>query len=139
AGEPRREGAAALAVADDALVVAVEDEDAFDDRDGPPVITRPIELGTLAIGKLALAPRSGVEGDPALATVIARELAGPIRMAMLVEESQRLATVDALTGLMNRRALASALEYELARSMRYGHALSLILLDVDHFKAINDQ
>ena len=60
-------------------------------------------------------------------------------MTTLVEESQRLATVDGLTSLMNRRAFVAALEQALAVCNRYGHELSLILLDVDHFKHINDR
>src|SRR6185436_15934189 len=62
----------------------------------------------------------------------------PIRMATLVEEAQRLATIDALTGLMNRRAFLQSLEIEMERATRLHYPLSLILLDVDHFKAIND-
>jgi diguanylate cyclase (GGDEF)-like protein len=60
-------------------------------------------------------------------------------MATLVEESQRLATTDSLTTLMNRRAFVGTLQREIARSGRYGQELSLLLLDVDHFKQINDR
>jgi diguanylate cyclase (GGDEF)-like protein len=49
-----------------------------------------------------------------------------------------LATTDGLTGLLNRRAFTRALEGELERARRHGHPLSLLLLDVDHFKRIND-
>lgn len=134
-----REARAALGTPADALVIAVEDEDAFEDPSGPAVIVRSIELGNLAIGRIALAPRSGDDVDDArFVEVIARELAGPIRMATLVEESERLAAVDALTGLTNRRAFSLRLDDEVARSMRYGNPLSLILFDVDHFKAVND-
>lgn len=135
-----KEARAALAMPEDALMVAVEDDDAVEDAEGQPVIVRPIELGNIAIGRIALSPRCTDAGDDArFVAVIARELAGPLRMAMLVEESQRLATVDALTGLLNRRAFNLALDQELARSMRHGHSLALLLLDVDHFKAVNDE
>ncbi len=50
----------------------------------------------------------------------------------------RLATRDGLTGLLNRRALFDALDAEVQRAARYGHPLSVILLDVDHFKEVND-
>src|SRR6187402_791975 len=59
-------------------------------------------------------------------------------MAALIEESQRLATTDSLTGLCNRRALLAALHVEIAQARRHGHPLSVCLLDVDHFKSIND-
>src|SRR5262249_2856937 len=54
------------------------------------------------------------------------------------EELYRLATLDALTGLYNKRYLLDYLERELARSVRRGRPLALILFDIDYFKAIND-
>ncbi|MES1164243.1 MAG: diguanylate cyclase [Verrucomicrobiota bacterium] len=120
-------------------VVSVEDEDAYEDPHGAPPIVYPIQLGKDVIGTVVLAPRSRPHPkDDALVSIIARELAGPIRIVALVEESQRLATVDPLTGLMNRRAFTAALDKDLARSQRHGYPLCLLLLDVDHFKAIND-
>lgn len=53
-------------------------------------------------------------------------------------ELQRLATTDALTGAANRRCFLEHAEAELARSRRYGLQLSLVMMDVDHFKRIND-
>lgn len=50
----------------------------------------------------------------------------------------RQATTDPLTGLLNRRAFDEALAREMARCGRAGKTLSLILLDIDHFKAYND-
>jgi diguanylate cyclase (GGDEF)-like protein len=47
--------------------------------------------------------------------------------------------LDGLTQVRNRRALQDALESEFARSRRHGHTLSLLLLDVDHFKGVNDR
>jgi two-component system cell cycle response regulator len=125
---------------DDVVVSAVEDDDAFDDASGPQAIVREVCLGTLAVGRLAIAPRQPMDAkDVRLIEVIARELAGPIRMATLVEESQRLATVDALTGLMNRRAFTAALDGEIVRACRYAHPLGFVLIDVDHFKLVNDR
>ncbi|WP_416759865.1 diguanylate cyclase [Roseateles sp. So40a] len=53
-------------------------------------------------------------------------------------ELQRLATTDALTGAANRRCFLEHAEAELARSRRYGLEMSLVMMDVDHFKRIND-
>lgn len=138
--EAEAEARTALGFTDDALLLCVEDDDASaEPLAGKPIVRR-IELGGILIGHLAIAlPQAATAQDDDLATVVAREVAGPIRMATLVEESQRLATVDALTGLMNRRALISSLQIEVERSARYGHPLSLVLLDVDHFKLINDK
>ena len=48
------------------------------------------------------------------------------------------ATVDAVTGLLNRRAFSERLETEIARHQRYGGPLTLLMIDLDGFKAIND-
>jgi diguanylate cyclase (GGDEF)-like protein/PAS domain S-box-containing protein len=53
-------------------------------------------------------------------------------------ELERLARTDSLTGISNRRVLQEALEREVARARRHRLPLALILLDVDHFKQIND-
>jgi diguanylate cyclase (GGDEF)-like protein/PAS domain S-box-containing protein len=49
-----------------------------------------------------------------------------------------LAMTDPLTGIANRRKFMSVLKVEYQRHVRYGHPLSIVLLDIDHFKAIND-
>ena len=54
------------------------------------------------------------------------------------EEAKSLAAHDYLTGTLNRREFMDRLERELNRSKREGTPLSLILLDIDHFKSIND-
>ncbi|MDR5897579.1 diguanylate cyclase [Halomonas vilamensis] len=54
------------------------------------------------------------------------------------QELERLANTDILTGLANRLSFDRRLELEMARSQRYQRPLSLIMLDIDHFKPIND-
>ncbi len=51
---------------------------------------------------------------------------------------QRLATVDGLTGLLNRRAWMERAQDAHAMSLRHQHPLSILMLDLDHFKQIND-
>ncbi len=53
-------------------------------------------------------------------------------------EMETLATHDSLTGLLNRRALMQRLEEEVARAERYGTSVTLLMLDLDGFKEIND-
>lgn len=54
------------------------------------------------------------------------------------ERLQELATIDGLTGLKNHRSFQEMLQKEFERALRYQRPLSLILLDVDHFKKFND-
>jgi diguanylate cyclase (GGDEF)-like protein len=54
------------------------------------------------------------------------------------ERLERLASTDELTSVLNRRALEEALRRDLARADRDAKPLSVVLLDVDHFKAVND-
>jgi diguanylate cyclase (GGDEF)-like protein len=53
-------------------------------------------------------------------------------------ELERLATVDGLTGVLNRRAWMTRAATELAVSVRYLHPMAVLMIDVDHFKRIND-
>ncbi|MBL3556300.1 MULTISPECIES: sensor domain-containing diguanylate cyclase [Marinobacter] len=57
----------------------------------------------------------------------------------LEDELAELATLDPLTGLLNRRETTRLLEEEITRAKRYGRALSLLWIDFDHFKDINDE
>jgi diguanylate cyclase (GGDEF)-like protein len=57
----------------------------------------------------------------------------------LNERLEHLAITDPLTGLLNRRALFEAMRREMAREQRHSRALSLIVIDVDHFKRVNDR
>ncbi len=132
---------AAIGEAPKATLLRIEDEDAADLAVSAAPITREITFGGKAIGKIALSPcaQADVDAAASLLTLVARELGGSIRMASLVEESQRLASTDALTGLMNRRSFSDTMAREIARSKRYGHPVSIALLDVDRFKTINDE
>lgn len=56
----------------------------------------------------------------------------------LRETLEHSASHDALTNALNRRSLIEACERELERCRRHGHRMALLMLDVDHFKAIND-
>jgi diguanylate cyclase (GGDEF)-like protein len=61
------------------------------------------------------------------------------RRQALEEELSKLATRDSLTGALNRRATTEGLRDALASSARYAHPVSIITVDLDHFKAINDR
>jgi diguanylate cyclase (GGDEF)-like protein len=93
-------------------------------------------LGTLAMG----ARREGAFGDDVVRQleVVAMQAAQSIARARLFDETERLATTDGLTGLVNHRTFQVRLDDQLAQARRYGKKLALILCDIDHFKAVND-
>ena len=103
-------------------------------------VVLPIAFGNEAVGSLAIALHSGKPSthETALLRLLATELAGPLHIQQLMEEARNLARTDALTGLMNRRAFTDASERELARAERYALPISVCILDVDHFKRVND-
>ncbi len=71
----------------------------------------------------------------------AAERAAELRLQQEAAEKQllvELAVRDALTGLYNRRYLDETLPRELSRVKREGHALAVVMVDIDHFKAVND-
>ena len=82
--------------------------------------------------------RTYTEGEMALATSLA-ELAGEaLRSAKLLRRLRSLSGSDSLTGLANHRRLYEALAHEQARAQRYGSHFSLVMLDIDQFKLLND-
>jgi diguanylate cyclase (GGDEF)-like protein len=61
-----------------------------------------------------------------------------LHSAWLLERVQRMASTDGLTGVANRRTFETTLERELARAARESEDVTLVMLDVDHFKRLND-
>lgn len=60
------------------------------------------------------------------------------RVSQRTSELERLATTDGLTDTHNRRFLMARAEIEIALALRNGHAVSLVMFDIDHFKHVND-
>jgi diguanylate cyclase (GGDEF)-like protein/PAS domain S-box-containing protein len=76
-----------------------------------------------------------VTGDPKEHVIIMRDIT---ERKGLEERLSALALTDSLTGLMNRRAFDEALALEWKRAVRHGTQISLLFLDLDHFKLFND-
>jgi two-component system cell cycle response regulator len=83
--------------------------------------------------------------DVEFAEVVIRAATAAIRRAQALETTradnlrlEELATTDPLTKVLNRRALLERLTAEMERTRRFGSSLSLLVLDVDHFKTVND-
>ncbi|MEW6489219.1 MAG: sensor domain-containing diguanylate cyclase [Thermodesulfobacteriota bacterium] len=105
------------------------------------LILQPLRAGGEAIGILCAASLSARAFDPAavqFCEFLAQHGAQGLCLLRAHEELDRLARSDALTGLANRREFFARLAAEIQRSRRYEHGLSLLLLDVDHFKKVND-
>jgi diguanylate cyclase (GGDEF)-like protein len=76
--------------------------------------------------------------DRNLVLALAAQAAVAIENARLLAEAERRATTDFLTGLYNRAFFHDTLYREVSGSVRYGHPTSLLLLDLDDFKQVND-
>jgi len=94
------------------------------------------------VGVLNLADRMKGEDfsreDIALVELFSQLVGASIGNIKLFEKIQRQATTDGLTGLANHKTFYEVLERELWRSRRYGGQISLIMVDIDNLKKIND-
>lgn len=103
----------------------------------------PLFSHSRTIGVLNLAspdPEKFIPGTPTNAVEsLGRKLATVIENNLLTAQLQTLLRTDPLTRLYNRRVLDEVLPIEFARSCRYNHPLSLIMIDLDDFKPINDE
>jgi diguanylate cyclase (GGDEF)-like protein len=119
--------------------------------------TRGLIVGSYVLGALALVARAaGVLADPeATGSHAAVFLTAPLltgyatvlgaSVAFLLMQTERadataklLASTDPLTGAYNRRTFLDLMEKELSRARRFDSPVSLVILDIDHFKRIND-
>ena len=105
---------------------------------GAPIIGQPATLGVLA-----LYDRLGTEGFDDADLLTLRTFAGQAGVAVhnvrVHEEAQRLSLTDPLTGLWNYRYLRESLRREVERASRFGRMLTVLVLDLDHFKDVNDK
>lgn len=106
-------------------------------------IVAPLDLGEGERGMLVLGSRMNEQpfdsGDLALLRAVADSSATALRNAHLLERVRSQASIDPLTGCLNRRGFDESLEMEIVRCRRYSRPFSLVLLDLDHFKQLNDQ
>ncbi len=102
-----------------------------------------IELGSTNgsyVNDVPIAERTLREGDLLrIGNAIFKFLTGGNVESQYHEEIYRMTIIDGLTQAYNKRYFLENLERELARCTRHGRPLSLLLFDIDHFKAINDE
>ena len=93
-------------------------------------------LGTLILG----AKRRHAFGDAVRPTleVLASHLAVSLSNARMVHKLETMATTDGLTGLLNKRAMLDAAAQKIAAAARFGRDLSVLVVDIDFFKKVND-
>ena len=103
----------------------------------------PLTFNGQPVGVLVLVEkeqeRHWTEDEVALATALAEQAAIAIEHARLYKRVQDQAVTDGLTGLYNHRHFYERLEHEIARARRYGTPVSLLMIDLDDFKAFNDR
>ncbi|MGW0625939.1 diguanylate cyclase domain-containing protein [Streptomyces sp. NPDC002758] len=102
-----------------------------------PVVLHGRAWGELYVARPAGAPVFG-RADADFATVLAAVVAAGIAQTERLEEAQRLAYTDALTGLANRRAVDARLDEAIDRHRREGVVVSLVVCDLNGLKRVND-
>jgi len=102
-----------------------------------PLLVHERALGSLVLGS----KRRGAFGGAARTTleVLASHLAVSLANARMLKRLEELATVDGLTGLLNKRALMDSASQKIRSAQRFGKALSVLICDLDHFKRVNDE
>jgi diguanylate cyclase (GGDEF)-like protein len=101
----------------------------------------PLKAGDAVIGTLVCGSRDAgalPEAAQKELSMLALQAAEALLRTRLYEQAEHLATTDGLTGLLNRRTFNAQLQGRLREAQRYNRPLSLLLLDVDHFKKVND-
>ncbi len=101
----------------------------------------PLSIGEEVLGVLNLNGNSKGffdKSDFYYAQLAAEMIASSLNNARRLEEQKRLATTDSLTKLLNRRRFQEILAYEFERARRYKIRLSMVMIDIDHFKNVND-
>ena len=103
----------------------------------------PITFDGHIVGSLNQADLSSERFSPGIDTSLLEQLALKVSLCLANvtahEKLKFLAYHDPLTGILNRRVLASILKREFQRARRYHSPLALVFLDIDHFKKINDR
>ena len=111
----------------------------FDNRTilGIPLIQRGEVIGVLSVQSAQ--PDAYDPVQIRLVETIAQQTSIAIDNAKLFEKMQKMAITDSLTGIYNRRYFYMILRNEIERAKRYQSPLSLVMMDIDHFKKVNDK
>ena len=100
-----------------------------------PLRTEGRDLGILIVGNKR---RPYLEEDIILCNAVAEQVVAAVDKSLRLAATQREATTDAMTGLYNYRFLISYLDQQVNVAERANSTLSVLMLDLDHFKVVND-
>src|SRR5262249_7286618 len=103
-----------------------------------PMIAQDSVLGLIDIRSSKLSPVL-TNASARFFEIMASTAANALRNAQLFEEVEHRARTDFLTGLPNHRFFQATLSLELARAQRHNHPLSLLIIDLDFLKEVNDR
>ena len=99
----------------------------------------PLVIGGRVIGVVSVVPRTGGKLDMEMVDSLVLHGAAAIQAARVHAETDELSRRDPLTGLANRRQLNGDIAMEIERALRLNHPLSFVMIDLDHFKRVNDR
>ena len=102
-----------------------------------PLISFGQKLGVLALSSAA--PGAFQDGDRKSLESVADMCATAIQNARHVERVRQLAYIDGLTGIFNRRFFELRIGEEIERAKRFSTGMAVIMIDIDHFKRLNDE
>jgi diguanylate cyclase (GGDEF)-like protein len=102
-----------------------------------PLIYMGEKLGVVCFESIR--PHAFQNEDVSALEAVADIVAAAVKNAYYFERARQLAYLDGLTGIYNRRYFEKQVAAELERASRYGGYLSLVMVDVDHFKRLNDE
>lgn len=103
-----------------------------------PMMAKENVLGIIHV-KLSVKWTALKEADDRFFRIMSATAANALRNAQLFEEMEHKAKTDYLTGLYNHRSFQAMLTSEMARAGRLAHPLSLLIVDLDYLKEVNDQ
>lgn len=107
----------------------------------PSILVLPLLVHERALGTLVLGSRrkGAFAGDVrTILEVLASHLAVSLSNARMLRKLEELATLDGLTGLLNKRTLLEVAAQKIRAATRFGKSLSVLICDIDHFKKVND-
>ncbi len=115
--------------------------DGASSKEKPPTVCVPLiaQSETIGVFHLSGEPKQSYKAWEKLVTTVAETTAMSLANLRLRETLQMQSIRDPLTGLYNRRYMEQALELEIRRASRYRRPVGMIMIDIDHFKELNDE